>query len=796
MFQNLRYGVRLLLNAPGFTVIAVLTLSLGIGANTALFSVVNAVLLRPLPYQEPGRLALIWESLPKQGFFRKSVSPANYADWKEENRIFEGVAAMLGEDINLTGGSEPERIPVLRVTGEFFPLLGARPFLGRTLTRDDDQPGANGAVVISYRLWQRRFGGAADSVGKKLSLNGESHTLVGVMPPDFRFLDNANEAWLPLRLTSQEAANRGGHYLKTIARLKPGVTSQQAQAELDAIAARQQQLFPDENKDRGAYLSPLREELVGDIKPSLLMLFGASGFVLLIACVNVANLMLARAAGRQKELAVRVVLGAGRLRLLWQFVAESVPLAVLSGGAGLLLAFWGVGLLKSSMPPSLSRVSEIHLDSNVLGFTLAISLLTGLLFSLAPVLRSTRVNLNEILKAGGRGAGRQTRLRSWLVISEMALALILLIGAGLMLRSFARLLKVDPGFRPDHVLSTRLTLAGEKDDDPAQVKAFFDQVTARIAALPGVQSVGVTAHLPLTGGPTMTFTVETQPAPKESKPVTGGVRGEYFHTLGIPLLKGRLFNERDTPTAAGVVIVSQTFAQRTWPGGDPLGKRMWMGPKYVTSPWLTVVGVVGDVRQYGVSAPAESQVYLPATQTDDFAARELVLRTSVDPLSLVAAVRREIQAVDKDMPVTLRTMEEVVADSIGQNRFYLLLLGIFASVALLLSAIGIYGVISYGVAQSTREIGIRLALGAQARDVLKLVMVQAAVLTLTGVALGLAGAFGLTRLLTNLLYEVKATDGPTFIAVPALLLGVALVAGYLPARKATKVDPMIALRHD
>jgi len=801
LIQDLRYGARMLRKTPGFTLIAVITLALGIGANTSLFSVINAALLRQPPYRDPERLAFIWESLPKVGFFGNPVAPANYLDWKEQNRVFEDVAATQGfffEDLNLTGAGEPERISGLDVTANFFSVLGAKPFIGRTFTPEDGRPDADGVVVISYGLWRRRFGGEAGVIGRGITLNGWTQPIVGVMPPEFKYLGRADDVWTLMRFTPQMAANRGWHFLSAIARLKPGVTIQQAQADLDAIAARQQRLFPNENKDRGAHIVPLREHLVGKQKTPLLLLFGASCLALLIACVNVANMTLARAAGRRKELAVRTALGAGRWRLIRQFAAESLPLAALGGGAGLLMALWCLNLMKGSIPAYISNLTEIRLDLRALSFTLVMSLMTGLLFGLAPALHFSDVKLSETLKDGGQsGASRRhTRTQSLLVISEMALALILLIGAGLTVRSFARLLGVAPGFNRDHMLTANLPLTNAKYNDPAKVRLFLDEALRRAEALPGAQSVAVTANLPLTGGPNMTFTVDARPSPKEVNPLTGGIRGDYFRALGIPLLKGRAFDERDTPGSDGVIIVSETLAREAWPGEDPIGKRIRMGPIYLTNPWLTVVGVVGDVRQYWPGSPPMPQAYLASTQTDAFPARVLVLRTSVEPLSLAAAARREIQAIDKDLPLTFRTMDQVVSDSVVRDRFIMLLFGLFALVALLLAAAGIYGVMSYIVAQSSHEIGVRMALGARSRDVLKFILARAMGFTLIGVAVGAAGAFGLTRLMEGLLYGVKTTDPMTYVIVPVLLSGAALLACWIPARRATKVDPMIALRCD
>jgi putative ABC transport system permease protein len=804
LWQDLRFGARMLRRSPSFTVAAVLALALGIGANTAIFSVVNTVLLRPLPYQDPDRLAMVWEESALQGFPRNSVSAANYIDWRAQNQVFEDMAIIGRMNFNLTGEGEPERIDGRRVSANFFPLLGVKPHLGRAFLPEEDQPGNSRVVIMSYGLWQRRFGSDANIIGQALTLNGESFTVVGVMPPDFQFPSRDDELWVPIAFTPKQAADRGNNSFEVIGRVKSGVPFEQTQVEMNAIAARLQQQYPDDVKSKGTVVVPLHEQLVGDIKPALLVLLGAVGFVLLIACANVANLLLARAAVRQKEIAVRLALGASHLRLLRQFLTESILLAALGGVLGLLLALWGVTLLKAFIPQNISQVTAIMIDAKVLGFTLLISLLTGLIFGLAPATQTSNFNLNETLKEGGRDSAagsRGNRLRSLLVIAEVAVSLILLIGAGLLINSFMRLRSVDPGFRADNLLTMRIELPKLKYPDHKRRTAFYAELLSRIEALPGVKSVAVTNWLPLVlQGDTIGISIEGRPdlGPDERPDVvTRVVSHQYFSTMGIQLLQGRGFNEQDRGSSAVLVVISETMARRLWPGENPLGKRLKPGPPDSPIPWFEVIGVVNDVRQFELTAEPKLQMYLQYMQAGFFVPNHLVVKTNVEPLSLAATVRRTVWEIDKDQPVSnISTMEEILSESIARQRFSMLLLGIFAAVALILAAVGLYGVMSYSVAQRTREIGIRMALGAQARDVLRLIVGQGLTLTLIGIALGLTGAFALTRLLESLLFGVSASDPATFTGVAALLLAVSLLACYLPARRAMRVDPLIALRYE
>jgi putative ABC transport system permease protein len=809
LWQDARYAARVLLKNPGFTAVAVVALALGIGANSAIFSVVNTVLLRPLPYKDPERLMTVWEDDTKGGFPRDTPAAANYIDWRDQNQVFEGMAAVAEQSFNLTGVGEPERLDGRLVSASLFPVLGVEPQLGRTFLPQEDQPGTNRVVVISHGLWQRRFGGDPSVVNRPVNLNGENYEVVGVMPADFQFPDPKDQLWTPIAFTQQEAANRGRHYLEVVARLKPNVTVEQAQAEMTTVAARLQQQYPEQNAHLGATVLPLHEHLVGDIRPALLVLLGAVGFVLLVACANVANLLLARAAVRQKEIAVRVALGASRLRLVRQFLTESVLLSVTGGAVGLLLALWGTGLLKTFIPENVSQVRSLSVDARVLGFTLLVSLLTGLIFGLAPAVQASRFNLNETLKEGGRDSAqgsRGNRVRALLVVAEVAVSLVLLVGAGLLVNSFLRLRGVDPGFTKDNLLTLSVVLPRQKYPDYQRRAAFYDEMVRRVEALPGVKAAAVTNWIPLVfQGDSITFSVEGRPDPapgqgKRPAVVTRAVHPHYFRTMNIQLTQGRALDERDRADTPNVAVISETMARKSWPGEDPVGKRFTPGELTSTNPddWITVVGVVRDVRQIELGAEPKAQMYVPYAQGwSSFAPRYLVVSTSTEPMSLAAAVRGAVWSIDRDQPVSdVRTMEEVLSASLARQRFSTLLLGLFAAVALLLAAVGIYGVMSYSVAQRTHEIGVRMALGAQRGDVLRLAVGQGLKLILCGVGVGLAAAFALTRVMESLLFGVSATDPATFAAISLVLVGAGLLASYIPARRATKVDPMIALRYE
>ena len=802
--QDLRYAARMLAKNPGFTAVAVIALALGIGANTAIFSVVNTVLLRPLPYKDPEQLVMVWEDATKHGYPRDTPAVANYIDWRDQNSVFSGMTAIDEVDLNLTNAGDPERLKGRRVSGNLFALLGVEPQLGRVFGPAEDHPGAPHVAVLSHRLWQRRFGGDANVVGKTLTLNGEPYTVLGVMPARFEFPEKDVELWVPIAFSARQEANRNTHYLEVVARMKPGVTLEQAQTEMTTIGARLQQQYPESNTDLGVAVTSLREHMVGDIKPALLILLGAVGLVLLIACANVANLLLARAAIRQKEIALRVALGARRWRLLRQFLTESVLLATIGGLLGLAVAYGGLLLLRSFIPENISQAREISLDLKVLGFTLIVSILTGLIFGLAPAIQAVRLNQGETLKEGGRDSvtGRSgKRLRGLLVTAEVAVSLVLLIAAGLLINSFLRLRNIDPGFRVDHLLTMKIELPVQKYEPLQRRTEFFNNVIQRVQSLAGVRSAAVTTNLPLyRQGNSISIQIDGRPEPppgKELIVVTRMISPGYFETMGIPLVSGRRLTEHDTEKSPNVVVITETMAHRFWPGEDPVGKRISAGRVTSDADWIQVVGVVKDVRQFELSANPKPQMYLSYRQAEFFWPEDLVVRTDVEPASLVAAVRQAVWEIDKDQPVSnIRTMDDILADSIARQRFSMLLLGVFAAVALLLAAVGIYGVMSYSVAQRTHEIGIRMALGAQTSAVLKLAVGYGLKLVVAGVAIGLLAAFALTRLMSTLLFGITPTDPATFALISLLLISVAAIASYIPARRATKVDPLIALRYE
>jgi putative ABC transport system permease protein len=802
--QDLRYAARMLAKNPGFTAVAVIALALGIGANTAIFSVVNTVLLRPLPYKDPEQLVMVWEDATKHGYPRDTPTAANYIDWRDQNSVFSGMAAIDEINLNLTNAGDPERLKGRRVSANLFALLGVEPQLGRVFNAAEDQPGAQHVAVLSHRLWQRRFGGDANIVNKTLTLDGEAYTVTGVMPARFEFPEKDVEIWVPIAFDAREAANRNRHYLEVVARLKPGVTLEQAQTEMTTIGARLQQQYPQTNTDIGVAVTSLHEHLVGDIKPALLILLGAVGLVLLIACANVANLLLARAAIRQKEIALRVALGARRWRLLRQFLTESVLLATIGGTLGLAIAFGGLLLLRSFIPENISQAREITLDLKVLGFTLLVSILTGLIFGLAPAIQAVRMNQSETLKEGGRDSvtGRSgKRLRGLLVTAEVAVSLVLLIAAGLLINSFLRLRNTDPGFRVDHLLTMKVELPYPKYEQAQRRNEFFNNVVQRVQSIAGVRSAAVTVNLPLyRQGNSISIQIagRSEPPPgQEPIIVTRMISPGYFETMGIPLVSGRQLTDHDTEKSPNVVVISETMARRYWPGEDAIGKRIAAGRVTSDADWIQVIGVVKDVHQFELSADPKPQMYLSYRQAEFFWPEDLVVRTDVDPASLAATVRNAVWEIDKEQPVSnIRTMEDILADSIARQRFSMLLLGVFAGVALLLAAVGIYGVMSYSVAQRTHEIGIRMALGAQTSAVLKLAVGYGLKLVVAGVVIGLVAAFVLTRLMSTLLFGITATDPATFALISLLLIAVAAIASYIPARRATKVDPLIALRYE
>ena len=801
LVQDIRSGIRNLLKHPTFAATALITLAIGIGANSTIFSFVNGILLRPLPYPESERLVVINETAFKQGVSSMSTSFPNFLDWRAQNRVFEDVASYYtgSSSFTLTSSGEPERLRGASVSQGTFELLRVAPVLGRTFTAEEDKPNQDAVVVLGNSLWQRRFGSDSQILGKSITLNSRQRTIVGVMPAGFKFPENA-ELWVPLGLDTT-MFTRTDHGLGTIARLKDGVNLNQAQAEMDVIARRIEEQNPVSNEGLGVRVSSLHTSLAGDYRKALLILLGVVGFVMLVACANVANLMLARTSARQKEFAVRAALGASRSRIIRQTLTESMLLSVLGAGLGLLLAVWGVKLMLGVIPVKLPFWMNFNLDLRVLAFTSAVSVLTALIFGTMPAILGTRIDLNNTLKEGGRSGhvASRHRTRGLLVITEVALALMVLVGAGLMIQSFLRLRHVGAGFSEKNLLTFAVNLPRVKYKEQPQRGEFFRQLLERVRGLPGVDATAATTTLPLTGDNWgRSLTVEGYPvlsvgqAPMIQHTV---VTPDYFRTMEIPILKGRDFTERDSKDAEKVTIVDERLAREYWPNESPIGKRIRFGPPEANEPWHTVIGVVGTVRHQQLDADTRKSVYLPHLQIP-VGGLSLVVRAN-NPLSLVGALRGQIREMDPDLPLAdLMTMEEVVSQSVWQNRLYAILFSAFAGIAMLLAAVGIYGVMSYSVTQRTQEIGIRMALGAQLKDVLRLIVKGGLALSLIGVAIGIAGALALTRLLGSLLFGVTPTDAATFIAVSLMLMLVALVACYIPARRATKVDPLVALRYE
>jgi putative ABC transport system permease protein len=814
LLQDVRYGIRMLLRGRAVTIVAVVALALGIGANTAIFSVVDSVLLSPLPYKDPDRLAMIWQTNPEIqiGFDMLPVTAADFVDWRDQGRSFQSISIIDSGRLVLSGQDAPERVAGARVSASFFGVMGVEPSLGRAFTDQEERPGANRVAVISHAMWLSRYGGDRGAIGKSLALDGSTYEIIGVMPEGFQFprsqdlpsyfqLAPQTELWLPIGLTDEELKNRGSHNKAVIARLKPDASIEQAQDEMAAIAAKNSEMY-EESRGFGASVVPLQEQLVGHTRTALWVLLAAVGFVLLIACANVANLLLARASARQKEIAIRTALGATRSRIIRQLFTESVLLSLCGGAVGILLALWGLNLLLALSPADIPRKHEIRIDGAALGFTLLISLLTGVLFGLAPSLQSSRVNFNETLKEGARGTSGATgnRLRGLLVIVEIAMTVVLLVGAGLMLRSFIGLLKTDPGFNPKSVLTMKIELPDRKYPRERDQIAFFKQVIERVRLLPGAESASAISHLPLSGTEEIDmFTIEGSTIESLSDTPLADFRfvdHNYFRAMGIPLVAGRYFTEGDNENGQRVIVINETLARRFYPGQEAVGKRIKEGDQRSDNPWSTVVGVVGDVKHSGLNSDARPTLYFPYLQKN-WGLMTLVARTGSDPAKLAAAVRNEVWAVDKDQPVTdVKTLEEYASVSVSKDRFNMILLGIFAGVAMVLAAVGIYGVMSYTVAQRTHEIGIRMALGASVTDVLRLVVGRGLLLAVVGVFVGVGVALLLTGFLSSLLVGVSARDPLTFIAVPAALLAVALVASAVPAWRATKVDPMVALRYE
>ena len=807
LIKDLKYGFRMLSKTPGSTLAAILALALGIGANSAIFSVVDGVLLRPLRYKDPDRLVVVWETKLSKGILEERVSPPDYRDWLAQQRVFDQLAALRAQPAVLTGGQLPERVETALVSSSIFDVLGVKPALGRSFSPDEDQPGRNRVAVLSYGLWQRRFGGDASILGRNVTVDGNSFTVIGITPPGFRLLDTPSELWMPYTLDAKELSQRGFHTLQVIGRLKPGISTQQAESEMRSIAGRIEQQFADTNAGWSTKIVALRDQLVGNIGPTLWTLLTAVVFVLLIACANVANLLLARAGSREKEIALRTALGANPARLVRQLLTESVLLALAGGSLGLALAAWSIAALGQFGPANLPRLHEIAIDWRVLAFTLLVSLATGIIFGLVPALSSVRSDLNSILKTSGRGTTgtrSRARLRNGLVVSEIASCVVLLVGAGLLIRSFANLESVQPGFRADHVLTMQMELP-EIRYSGLKVALFYKQLLDRLQSMSGIQYVGVARNLPLSGADaSLNFIVENRPVEstaEQSRAKYRAASAGYFAALGIPLVRGRYFDPSDGEKTQGVVVINNTMARRFWPGEDPIGKRMKAG--FDGSQWCTIVGIIGDIRHTGLDAPVNPEMYYqyqqipPELMTFVEGTMTLVLRTNADPNSMIAAVRGEVQKLDADLAVfNVKSMQELVGGSLAQPRFRTLLLAVFAGVALVLAAIGLYGVIAYAVTQRTNELGVRMALGAQKGDVLKLVVGQGGRLALLGISIGLVLALGLMRIISQLLFGVNASDPLTFAATAVVILAIALAASYVPALRAIQVDPVIALRYE
>jgi predicted permease len=812
--RDFRHALRVLHRSPGFTTVAVLTLALGIGANTAIFSVINSVLLRPLPYHDPDSLVMVWESSSQHPNPHNTVSPPNFLDWQSRNTIFSSVAFIFDERDNLTGNGDPAEVVVQNVSANFFSLLGVNPILGPGFTPENGQPGHDNVVILSYGLWKERFAADPAIVGKSILLNGHPQTVVGVTPQNFNwFIKDGSltgakpQMWSPF-VFPQAFRDRKqiGRFMTVAARLRPGVTHSQAQKEMSAIASQLEKEYPDFDGHWGVNVVSLRAQISGDLRPALLILFGAVAFVLLIACANISSLLLARAASREREMAIRTAVGASRWRIARQLLMESLLLALIGGGIGVVLAVWGINALLAASPRNLLDLRFVSMDLHVLAFAVAATLLAGLLFGFLPSYISAHSRISETLKEGGRGsssASRRAFARNAFVVAQLGLALVLLTGSGLLIRSFVRLIGVDPGFDTGHLLTFKVSLPRSKYGTDQLCISFFQQFLARISAVPGVRSASMESFPPLTGLGAATG-VHLLSQPQQSLmdlPVAnvGVVGPDYFSTMIIPLRAGRLFNARELAEERHVTIINQAFADKYLHGVNPLGQKAAIYMKSLAENELQpseIIGVVGDVHQIGLDTAPEPTVYWPHSELV-YSGMTVLVRTSNDPFAMMSAARNELQQLDPELPMAaVATMDQLLADSLSRSRFTMLLLGIFAAVALLLAAVGVYGLIAYSVTQRTQELGIRIALGAQRRDVLRLVLAQGTRLTLLGVAIGVLAALAFSRLLSALLFGVSATDPLTFAGVAALLVIVALLACFIPARRATRVDPIVALRYE
>ncbi|HSS19157.1 MAG TPA: ABC transporter permease [Pyrinomonadaceae bacterium] len=815
VIKDIRYGIRNLLKRPGVTAVALITLALGIGANTAIFSVVNAVVLRPLPYAEPDRLVTLWETMP--GADRRSVAPGNFVDWREQNKSFADVAATFYGNFNVTSDGQPERIDGATVTSNFMSVLGAPSQLGRTFQTDDDAHQDQNLVLLSDGLWKRRFGGDTGVVGRRITVDELPFTVVGVMARGFQFPEKSdmwvlgrNGGAVPLALMARAPENdwvheRDAHFIRVIGRLRPGVTLSQAQSDIAGITRRLEQDFPKTNAGLGSNLVPLHTQVVGDVRQTLFILLGAVGFVLLIACTNVANLLLARASQREREIAIRAAVGASRWRLIRQLLTESLLLSIAGGLAGLVVSVWAVDVFIRLSPGDIPRLSEASVDFRLLGFTLLVSLLTGIAFGLLPAFQTTRANLNNSLKDAGAkgGGGRQRKVaRSILVASEVALAQILLVGAALLAISYIRVTEIHPGFNPDRVLTAKIAPSNKKYPDPKSRSAFFRTVLDRLNNAPGVQSADVVMSLPLSGSSmNRGFQVEGRPEPRADENITMDfqiVSPNYFSTLEIPIKQGRSLTATDTENSERVIVINEAMARRYWPNEDPIGKRMAIGESSKDTSWRTIVGVVGDNSHASLSEPPVPTAFISYQQDlESWPRMGFVIKAKTDAASLAPIVRKELAAVDPAQPVyAIEPMTNLMSTSVAQRRFIMLLLGSLAAIAVSLAMVGVYGVISFSVSERTHEIGIRMALGARTRDVLRMILGQGMRLTFIGIGIGLVAGVALMRLLTSMLFHVSPTDFRTFTLVAMVVSVVALVACYIPARRATKVDPLVALRYE
>jgi putative ABC transport system permease protein len=803
--QDVRYALRMLWKNLSFTAVAVAALALGIGANTTIFSAVNALLLRPFNFTDPDALVVVWERPPNTSL-RNSVSPANFLDVREQQTTFSHVAIYNTNSVNLTDGDKPERLEVAVVSPEMFSALDVRAALGRTFAPEEEREGRDKVAVLTHDFWRRRYASDPSILNQSLTLNGQPYTVVGIMPEDFNFPPTNSDILLPFAITDKIREERGNHYVRMLGRLKPGVSFAQANADLAAIASRLETQYPDTNSNRTMAVASLKADYVRGPRPGLLVLLGAAGFVLLLACANVANLLLVRAASRSKEIAIRMALGASRFRLIRQLLTESVLIALFGGALGLLVAVWGVDLLRAGIPASLSRYlpgwKNVGIDKEVFWFTLGVSLLTGIIFGLAPALQATKTDFNEALKDGGRTSGggfHRNRLRGVLIVAEVSISLTLLIGAGLMIKSFYEILKVEPGFKSESVLVVDVALPRKKYEQKTARVNFYEQALERVGALPGVQQAGATNILPLSrGNSDSAFSVVGRPKPEKGREPLANFRTispHYLEAMGIPLRHGRHILPSDQANTGRVIIINEFFAKKHFPNEDPLGKRLNFGGEEEADNY-EIIGVAGNIKHGSLLEETVPEVYVPFMQ-EPWHTMSIVARAEGDPLQLAGAVQREIQAIDRDQPIyNARTLERVVSESLAPQRVTMGMLGIFALIALVLASVGIYAVMSYAVAQRTHEIGIRMALGAQPGDILRMVVHQGMLLALTGIALGLVASYWLMQAMARILYGVSATDPLTFAGISALLLLVAFTANYIPARRATKVDPMIALRYE